>query len=306
MHLNLLRTFLVVAKHRNISRASEELFLTQPAVTKQIKALEERYERVLFNRGHKELTLTEAGKAIVNYATRILDLVEESLESVKEGGDIKGNLRILSNYTLGVYIIPKIVGFFRNVYPQITVEAYLDNTDHVIRMIRGGEASFGFTGKNLKEPMIVSNVFYQDKLVVVIGKNYDKKGKTVSWRNLLEIPFIGRERGSDIREAYETILQDKGIKIAPAIELNSTEAIKQALQAGLGFSILPWCSVEYEVRADLMTVLSLPYFDPIQYYYICHYANKQFSQVEKIFLSAIFNRLSLGPTTVPEAFKGVF
>jgi DNA-binding transcriptional LysR family regulator len=141
---------------------------------------------------------------------------------------------------------------------------------------------------------------------VVIGEDYKLKKKALRWQELLEVPFIGRERGSDIRTTYEGWFEQKGIKVKPAIELNSTEAIKSAVQAGLGFSILPWCTVEQDVRSGLLRVLSLPYFSVVQDFYICHFVNRTFSRVEKAFLEAIFNRLSFGPPRFPDSFKDLF
>jgi len=306
MQLSLFRTFLEVAKQRSISRASEVLYLTQPAVTKQVQALEQEYGRKLFQRNRKELILTEEGKILLDYAQRLLALLDETRASVKNWEEVSGQLKIASNLTLGIYVIPKIVAFFRKVHPQIRVEVFLDNTETIIRAIKSGDANFGFIGRQLNEPNIVLHSFYQDRLVVVIGKGHTSGRNTISWKKLLDVPFIGREKGSDIRTSYEKWFKERGIKIVPAIELNNTEAIKQSVREGLGFSILPWCTVEHEVRDGLIRVLSVPYFTPIQDFYICHFGSKRFSKAEKTFLTELFNRLSMGPACFPETFDKLF
>ena len=307
MHLDLFKTFLAVAKKGSISRASEELYLTQPAVTKQIQALEQIYERTLFERNHKPFTLTEEGEILIEYANRILSLLDESHASVKDKDkDLTGKLNISSNYTLGIYIIPMIIKFFRDVYPQVQVEVFLANTDTVVKAIKRREAHFGFIGIHMDESLITLHSFYQDKLLVVIGAHHRLKRGVGHWSELLGIPFIGREKGSDIRATYETWLDQKGIRVEASIELNSTEAIKSCVQAGLGFSILPWCTVEQEVRLGLIRTVSVPYFNVVQEFYICHYRDRAFSRVEKVFLEAIFNRLSVGAPRFPESFAGLF
>ena len=126
MDLCLLKTFVTVAKHRSISKAGSEVYLTQPAVTKQIQSLEKMYGKSLFERTRKELTLTEDGKLLLDYANRMLSLLDESFAMLERSGqEISGKLKIASNLTLGVYIIPKILRFFRDVYPQITIEVLL-------------------------------------------------------------------------------------------------------------------------------------------------------------------------------------
>lgn len=307
MDLCLLKTFVTVAKHKSISKASSEVYLTQPAVTKQVQALEKMYGKSLFERTRKELTLTENGKLLLEYATRMLSLLDESFAMLeKRGQEISGRLKIASNLTLGVYIIPKILKFFRDVYPQITIEVLLDNSENIIGAIKKHDAHFGFIGVSLKEPSITLHDFYEDKLVVVLGKEYGFQGNVISWKKLLEIPFIGRERGSDIRATYEPWFEERGIKITPAIELNNTEAIKISVQNNLGFSVLPWCTVECEVRQGFLQMVSVPYFKPLQKFYICHYKARTFSSLERVFLAAIFNRLNLGTPSLPESIDRLF
>ena len=307
MHLNLLKTFLAVAKHRSISRASEELYLTQPAVTKQVQVLEQLYETSLFERKGRELTMTDEGRTLADYAHRLVDLFEESCNAIKDKGrEICGTLQIASNLTLGIYVVPRIVKSFRDAYPRVNVEILLENTYNVRSAVKKHQAHFGFIGIDLKEPLIAQHPFYQDKLVVVIGKNHPIKAETIRWNKLLELPFIGREKGSDIRECYENWFKEKGIRIDPRVEINNTEAIKQSVQECLGFSILPRCTVEQEVRQGLIRILSVPSFNPIQNFYICHYLNSNFSKTEKTFLASLFDRLTTGPPSFPEGFDQLF
>jgi len=307
MNLGLFGTLIEVAKHGSVSKAAKKLYLTQPAVTKQIQALEEIYEKKLFIRTTRGLKLTEEGKTLLVYAREMLKLLDKSFVSVKEEGEsIRGRLKIATNLTLGIYILPKIVRFFTAVYPQIEIEIFLDNNEIITDSVKKGESNFGFIGEDPGDPLITLHDFYQDKLVVVIAPDFGIESGAISWKELLKIPFIGRERGSDIRSTYEEWFKEREIKITPAIELNNTEAIITSVACRLGFSILPWCAVKHVVRHGIVSTVSVPHFKPLQNFYICHKTDRSFSRVEKIFLESVFNRFKMGSPRYPQTIDQYF
>jgi len=297
MNIDLLRTFITVTKLQNVTRAGEEIHLTQPAVSKQIKILEENYDVKLFERINKKLILTEDGKLLLDYAQRIISLYNESLESLNEKDrQLKGMLKIVANLTLGVYILPKLIKPFCNIYPDLKIEMYLDNSEHITNAIKHGNANFGFIGRKPKDPLIVVHPFYQDKLKVVVGPGMELGKKVLSWNELESLPFLQREKGSDIRATCEQWLSERDIKLKPKMELNNTEAIKSLVHYGMGFSILPWCTIEHEVRTGMLRVVSVPHFDFVHDYYICHLKGKMFSKPEKMFFEYVFNAVETGIT----------
>lgn len=307
MNLSLFGTLIEVARLGSVSEAGKKLYLTQPAVTKQIQALEEIYEKKLFIRTPRGLRLTEEGKTLLVYAREMLKLLDKSFVSVKEEGEsISGKLKIATNLTLGIYILPKIMRFFTAVYPRIEIEAFLDNNEIITRSVKGGEANFGFIGKDPGDPLITLHDFFQDQLVVVIAPDFGIKNGPISWKELLKVPFIGRERGSDVRSTYEGWLKEREIKIIPAIELNNTEAIISSVACHLGFSILPWCTVRRAVRQGMVSTVSVPHFNPLQNFYICHKTDRNFSNVEKVFLETVFNRFKMGSPHFPETIDQYF
>lgn len=300
MNIGLLKTFIAVVKHNSVSKASEEVFLTQPAVTKQIRMLEQEYGTKLFEKERNKLFLTEGGKTLLNYAYRILGLYNESIAAVNEQKDqVKGIVKMGSNLTLGIYVLPRLIRLFGAVYPDLKFEISLDNTDHVIGAIKRGDVDFGFIGVDPNIPLLAIHPFYKDRLKVVIGQKLGFKKRIISWRELEKIPFISREKGSDIRETYEEWFKDRPVKLTPRMEVNNTEAIKLSVQFGLGFSILPWCTIEQEVRWGLLQTLSVPHFDPLQQFYISHYKAKKFSKPERIFLEYLFNFIEKGEPLPP-------
>ncbi len=297
MDISLFKTFITVAKHKSITRAAGEIYLTQPAITKQLKVLEEQYDIKLFERNKKIRILTEDGKQLLDYAYRIVNLFNESIASFNEkNGQVRGTLKIGVNLTLGIYVLPRLIRLFFHMYPELKIEMFLDNTEHIIRAVKRGDVNFGFIGVNLGDPLIILHHFYQENINVVIGPNLGIRKKTISWKELEALPFIGRERGSDIRESYEQWLKERNIKLKTKMELNNTEAIKKCIQSGIGFSLLPWCTVEQEVRAGLLRVLSAPHFDLRKNHYICHYKDKRFSKPERVFLDFLFQAIESGST----------
>jgi DNA-binding transcriptional LysR family regulator len=298
MDISLFKTFIAVVKNKSISKASETIYLTQPAVTKQIKLLEQIYDKKLFDRSRKrEIRLTDEGRQLLEYANRILGLYNESLISIGEKeGLIRGSLHIATNLTLGIYVLPRFIKFFRDSYPQIQIEMTLENTDHVVRSLKKKDVHFGFIGITPEDSTILSYPFFKDRLHTVIGAKEGGAKKVMRWKDLEKIPFIGREIGSDIRVTYEAWLQERTIDLTPQIVLNNTEAIKSFLAYGLGFSILPWCSIEHDVRHNFLKVLSVPHFNPVQTYNICLLKEKKFSTPEKVFLEFVFSGLESGKT----------
>lgn len=301
MNIDLFKSFIAVAKLKSISRASESLYLTQPAITKQIQLLEQKYNKTLFDRSHKEIKLTEEGKTLLEFANRIIGLYNESIASLSERGEHpRGTLQIAASLTIGIYILPRFIKFFMDAYPLIKIEMTLYNTDQVLKSLKKGEIHFGFIGINSDDPMILLSSFYQDKLTVVVGPGSKINKRVSRWKELEGIPFIGREKGSDIRTTYENWFTERIVSLTPTIELNSSEAIKSFLSYNIGFSILPWCVVEQEVRLGLLRTISVPHFNPQQTYHVCLLKKRSLSILEKIFLEQVFQGIELGN---PPPFK---
>ena len=288
MDISIYKTFTLVAKYGSMSIAGEELYLTQPAVTKQIKYLEELYGMKLFERGSK-LKLTEEGNMLLTYAHQIINTYNESLTAMREFGDeMIGTLKFGSNLTLGIYVIPKLIQQFSSIYPKINLDIFLHNTEQIVKAVRQKEINFGFISAEIKESKIKRHLFYEDKMTIVVGKPLGLQTDIVGWDMLQELPFITRERGSDIREAVEKWLKQRDIRLQPKLELNNTEAIKECVRYGFGFSFLPKCTVEHELKLGILNEIEAPYFEAIQEFHICHYAGREFSKPEKIFLEFLF------------------
>ena len=244
-----LRTFLAVARNRGISRAVNEIHLTQPAISRQILALEESLGTPLFIRKGRSLTLTEAGRILQQYANRILQLLTEAREEI-DGlkGLVRGHLRISAASTIGIYMIPNVLGEFKDLYPGIEISLDISNKERVLRGVQDGTADIGFIGPPVPESELAMETYMEDDLVLIVSPNHwlAEKDK-VSAKLLAEDVFLLREKGSGTREIMEEELRNAGVSLRHTMELGSTEAIKKAVAANLGISIVSSRAVILEV-----------------------------------------------------------
>jgi DNA-binding transcriptional LysR family regulator len=249
MNLHSLRSFLAVARNRGVSRAVKDLHLTQPAISRQILALEETLGTPLFIRKGRFLTLTEAGQILQQYAVRILQLLSEAraeIDGLK--GLVRGHLRISAASTIGIYMIPDVLGEFKAQYPGIDIALDISNKEKVLRSLQEGTADIGFFGPPVPESELAMETYLEDDLVLIVSTHHWLADRdSVSAKVLAEDVFILREKGSGTREIMEEELKKAGVSLRQAMELGSTEAIKKAVAANLGISIVSSSAVTLEV-----------------------------------------------------------
>src|SRR3990172_640375 len=245
MDLQQLKGFMAVAKHGSFSKASEGLYLTQPAVSKQIRALEESLETKLFHRLGRKIQLTDAGEILYRHAHRVFQVLEEARETITElKGLQKGHLRISAASTIGTYMLPRALGRFKRRYPGIDISLAITNKAQVLEH----QADLGFVGPPVQPEQLKKEEYLLDELVLVVDSNHPLAHEEfVSIDRIKDEVFIIREEGSGTREIMEEELERKGIVLRKARELGSTEAIKQAVAASLGVSIVSKYAITLEV-----------------------------------------------------------
>ncbi|MGH7429149.1 MAG: selenium metabolism-associated LysR family transcriptional regulator [Candidatus Methylomirabilaceae bacterium] len=249
MDLQQLKGFMAVAKHNSFSRASEELYRTQPAISKQIRALEESLETKLFHRLGRRIQLTDAGEILYRHAHRIFQVLEEARETISELKGLQtGHLRISAASTIGTYMLPRALGRFKRRYPGIEISLAITNKAQVLAQVLGHEADLGFVGPPVQPEELQGEEYLLDELVLIVDPNHPLAHEEfVSIDQLKEEVYILREPGSGTREIMEEELARKGIIVRKSMELGSTEAIKQAVAANLGVSIVSKYAITLEV-----------------------------------------------------------
>ena len=257
-----LQVFHTVAELQSFTRAGERLHMTQPAVTFQIRQLEEQFNTRLFDREHNKISLTEAGRVVYDYADRILQLHAELDASIRKLTDnLSGLLRLGASTTIAEYVLPSVLVDFKNAFPEVVIRLLVSNTDGIVQMVGDGRVDLGMVEGPVHNRALTSKLYHMDELVVVLPPDHPlSRRRSVAPRDLAKFPFITREEGSGTREVIESYLAANagGFEALDVVmELGSPEAIKGAVAAGLGISILSRATLSKELALDALRALSL-------------------------------------------------
>jgi len=260
MELWQLRTFRAVAEHLNFTKASEQLFLTQSAVSHQIKALEAEFGVPLFIRGKRGVLLTDAGKTALLYAIKILDEAEEMREFVAgREKALAGRVRVSAATQALVYLFAPLFESFMDAHESVElVFRTTVSTEQTVEDILNGVADVGFASLAVYSPNLETAELFEDELVLVAGKKHKLARKEeVSVRQLERERWILFERGSSIRRATDDFFKRKNIEPATALESNDTYFIKIMIEHGLGVSLLPAWAVREEIERGELTLVKV-------------------------------------------------
>lgn len=257
-----LQVFHTVAGVLNFTRAAEILHMTQPAVTHQIRQLEADFNTRLFDRVNNKISLTPAGIQVLDYASRILSLYDDMHESVKElTGDRSGLLTLGASTTIAEYMLPDLLGGFRREFPDVQVRLRVANTDAIVALVAESSIDLGIVEGAVQKQHLVVEDWQQDELLVIVPNDHPlaKKASVVP-ADLTRYPFVQREDGSGTRSVINAYLTKHGLhedQLQQPFELGSTEAIKGAVQAGMGISIVSEATVKKELKMGLLVAKTL-------------------------------------------------
>ena len=257
-----LKVFRAVAKHLNFRRAAEELCLTQPAVTLQIKALEQDLGVQLFDRSGAHITLTPAGAMLLKYAGKIEKLEAATLAALapfSEGQ--RGELRIGASLTIAQYILPHLLGAFQQQHPQVRPIVTTCNTEQVLEALVAHQVSVGFIEGPTMRRDVRTEVFLEDEIVLMVppAHEWSERG-FIDPEELMQERLLMRERGSGTRRVVEMALQKRGVKVKHlhlGMEFDSTEGIITAVEAGLGIGFASLWSISKELQVGSLRVVPI-------------------------------------------------
>ena len=257
-----LQVFHAVARQMSFTKAAEVLFMTQPAVTFQIKQLEESYDTRLFERGHGRISLTPAGELVLDYAERILSLSAELDARIKEmTGNLAGPLLIGASTTAAECMLPPILGEYKSRFPQVQAKLFVANSGAIEAQVAEHTLDVGLIEAPSHLPALLTEACCEDELIVIVSPRHPLAGTgQVSARQLLEHPYISRETGSGTREFSDIYFRKAGVRVENLkveMELGSPEALKGVVAAGMGFAIMPKIAVEKEVKLGELVALPL-------------------------------------------------
>ena len=274
-----LQVFATVARLLSFTKAAEALHMTQPAVTFQIRQLEEHFNTRLFDRTHNRINLTDAGELVKKYADQIIALNHEMDNEVRTlTGDVQGPLIVGASTTIGEYFIPGILGAYQSSFPHVKVRLHVANTNAIINMVENNEIDIGIVEGPVNNKNLITEVVWDDELVAVSQTQHELASHNkVDAKALADHPFISREEGAGTREVVENHLIDKNIDLSQLdiiMEFGSPESIKSAVEAGLGISVLSIATMEKELA--LGSLAAIPLDPPIRRPFSIVYQRQKF------------------------------
>jgi DNA-binding transcriptional LysR family regulator len=257
MDLRQLEIFVKVAELGSFSKAAEALFLTQPTVSEHIRALEEELGIRLLDRLGRGAAPTKAGQLLVGYARRILELRREARQALDQfQGRMSGELLVGASTIPGEYVLPALIGRFKEKYPDIAISLLIGDTQRAVDWLLEGRVEVAVAGAQIPHRALQYRELMPDELVLVVSAAHPWHGKkTATLEEVRAEPLIVRERGSGSRHALERALAEVGLDLSAfrvVGEMGSTQAIKQAVKAGVGISLISKRAVVEECQHGIL------------------------------------------------------
>ena len=252
MELRHLTTFAAAAEQQSFTRAAEVLELTQAAVSQQVKALETELGTKLFDRRGRGVSLTASGRRLAEYARQILDLAEEALCQVGDAEQhVTGHLRIATSSVPSEWLVPELLAEFRVRYPEVRESLAVSDSSLAAAAVEAGEADVGFVGELPRSSKLEAQAVAEDEFVLVVAADHRLAGKrTTTLKQLRHEALIVREPGSGSRRCIEQALDEHGLPLAEleiALEVNSNDAIRAAVERGVGVAFLSQRDKRHEI-----------------------------------------------------------
>jgi len=296
MNPELLRSFLTVARCLNFTKAAEQLMLTQPAVSRQIRQLERELGVVLFERLGRTVQLTDAGRELVSLGEQLIGQVDRVAEAVRRFGTTEtGLLRVGASTTPGYYLLPPILGRFRRAHPGVELHFTVENSLAIERRILHNELDLGFVGLHPTGGALQVESIADDEIVCFGPDDHSlSTRKRVTPKSLEDQTWVVREKGSATRQLFEQWLNNTGAAMHKTIELDSPEAIKALVREGVGISFISILGITEELRRGQLKRINLPRPRLTRPIYLVRHPDKHISPVIAALLS-LLNRSPASP-----------
>jgi DNA-binding transcriptional LysR family regulator len=275
-----LEILMALVEAGSFTKAAGKLFLSQPSLTKQIQNLEESAGTRLVNRAAAGISLTPEGQIVFDYARRIIRLREDARERVMRLKDqASGHIYVSASTIPATYILPHLLGRLKDVHPAIQVHVQMHDSEETLQTVLNDQVEMGFIGKEPANKKLISRRLWRDSLVLAVPADHPlAKQKTAKLGDITRVPFIIREKGSGTRDIIEECLEkQQGTSLSRfnvICEMGSSEAVKEAILAGLGVSILSTFAIKREISGGLLTALHVSNCSIERYFYLIY--KKQF------------------------------
>lgn len=257
-----LQVFFMVAKVLSFTKAAETLHMTQPAVTFQVKQLEEFFNTRLFDRTHNKISLTDAGKIVYDYSELILEHYEKMKDEVKQlTGEVAGSLLIGASTTIAEYMLPRLLGAFKRQFPDINIRLQVGNTETIVAMIENNMIDLGVVEAPVYNKNLEVEVCRIDEMVLIVSIDHPLASKSkISVEELKKYLYISREEGSGSRSVIDSYIKEQGLSYSDLkveMELGSPEAVKMAVESNVGIAIVSRTTLNKELKLNTLKAIPL-------------------------------------------------
>jgi LysR family transcriptional regulator, low CO2-responsive transcriptional regulator len=288
--LHQLKVFEAVARHSSFTRAAEELFLTQPTVSMQVKQLSKTVGLPLFEQVGKRLYLTAAGKELYATCRDVFDRLSQFEIAIADLKGLKQGCLRLAVVTTAKYVIPRILGPFCQRYPGIDVSLTVTNHQYLLDSLSDNRDDLYILSQLPEDSDATTQPFMENPLVVLAPRNHPlTQEKNIPLKRIAEEPFIMREPGSGTRKVVQKMFDSHGLPMKVKMDLGSNEAIKQAIAGGMGLSVLSKHTLALEGLNNQLTILDVEGFPIERHWYVVYPSGKQLSAIARAFLEYLLN-----------------
>ena len=290
MNLNQLKIFYFAAKRGNLSAAAQELFITQPAVTKGIQRLQEFYEMKFVDHIGKKLVLTDAGAVLYDIAEKIFELDRHAEESIRDFQQRKrGHIRILSSESFGDYYLPRIIIPFSKKHPLVRISMSILPTEQVVENTAALNSDLGFISYPIEHKKLVVKGVLEDQLMIIAPPEHPLTLKKVlEPQDLRDELMVMHEKGSAPRGAIEDYIRRNNIPVIIPLEISSNRAIKRSVEEGIGIALISRKVAHEEIQAGRLA--AIPLSDPSmkRKFYMVYHKDKYLSDTLQSFVDMVF------------------
>ncbi|MBA2678036.1 MAG: LysR family transcriptional regulator [Ktedonobacteraceae bacterium] len=285
LNLHQLATFQVVAKHCSYVRAAEELHFSQPAVSAQIRQLEEAMGVKLFDQIGRRTHLTRAGEELYLYSQKIFAVIEEATETMESlRSPHYGRLSVGADTTVGSYVIPNLLGKFHQAYPEVEISLDVLNRATLVDALVNNRIDIAIVGRVPDDIPVVIEPFARNELVLVAAPTHRLAGRVeVPFAELAREKFLLREMGSGTRAALEDVFREADIPLKVSMQMGTNSAIKQSVTAGLGIALISRVALDMELAMNRLVVLDVEGFPIMRQWRIVHLKEKSLSATTRAF-----------------------
>lgn len=274
--LRQLKIFSAVAKNQSFSRAAKELHLTQPAVSMQVRQLEEVAGLPLFEQVGRRIALTDAGREVARYASAMSDLLREADETLDAMRGITAGVLKIGAVSTAKYFAPSLFAAFARIHPGVNIKFTVGNREEIVRQLAENETDLVIMGRPPRELQTLAEPFARHPLSIIAAPAHPlAKTKRIPFKRIATEPFLIRELGSGTRASMERVFQDRGATYHATMEVSSNETIKQAVIAGMGISFISLHTVGLELQTKKLVVLDVAGLPIVRDWYVIHRQDKR-------------------------------